>query len=137
MTPDLTRNLVQRWWDAIDRADFHEAASLLADDAVVDWPLSNERMASPEAWRQVNIAYPGQWRAAVISMVVEGAHAMTVTRVFDPSIDVLAISHFTVENGRITELVEYWPEAYAAPEWRAALITPLHADRLTELDTVS
>jgi len=30
-----------------------------------------------------------------------------------------AISFFTADGGRITRLVEYWPEPYAAPAKRA------------------
>lgn len=33
-----------------------------------------------------------------------------------------AISFFTVTNGKITRIVEYWPEPYPAPANRAHLI---------------
>jgi hypothetical protein len=33
-----------------------------------------------------------------------------------------AISFFTVANGRITRIVEFWPEPFAAPVNRAHLV---------------
>ena len=33
-----------------------------------------------------------------------------------------AVSFFTVSQGKITRLVEFWPEPYAAPENRAHLV---------------
>ncbi len=114
------------WWSAIDRKDFSYAASLLDADAVVDWPLSSERLPSPEAWRIVNETYPGNWNATVTDVVSNGDAVITTTTVADGGISVVAISRFTIRDGRITHLVEYWPETYAAPAWRAHLVQPLH-----------
>jgi len=36
-----------------------------------------------------------------------------------------AISFFTVEGGKITRLVEYWPEPYPAATNRAHLVEPM------------
>ncbi len=124
--PHLDPPAVARdWWSAIDRRDFTHAANLLDPDAVVDWPLSNERLPSPEAWRIVNETYPGNWSAEVIDLVSSGETVITTTNVSDGGITVIAISRFTIRDGRITSLVEYWPETYAAPAWRAHLVQPL------------
>ncbi len=114
--------VAREWWSAIDRQDFAHAASLLAPDAVVDWPLSNERLPSPDDWRIVNETYPGNWRAEVTDVVSSGETVITTTNVSDGGITVLAISRFTIHDGRITSLVEYWPETYAAPAWRAGFV---------------
>jgi len=36
-----------------------------------------------------------------------------------------AISFFSVANGKVTRLVEFWPEPYAAPADRAHLVEPM------------
>jgi hypothetical protein len=36
-----------------------------------------------------------------------------------------AISFFTVSEGKITHLVEYWPDNYPAPKNRAHLVEPM------------
>jgi predicted flavoprotein YhiN len=118
-------SIVRRWWDAIDQADFNLALDLMHPTAVVDWPLSNERMSGPEAWKAVNEHYPGRWSAQVQSIVCEGATAVSRTIVSDGGITVTAISWFTFESGKIATLTEYWPETYAAPGWRAQWVEPI------------
>ncbi len=120
-------DIARAWWQAIDRADFKAATELMSPEAVVDWPLSNERMASPEMWRKVNEHYPGRWAASVRSLIGDGDAVVTVTDINDGSIAVVAISFFRIENGRITNLVEYWPEPYAAPGDRSTWTVPIAA----------
>lgn len=125
MSQASPQDIAEEWWSAIDRADFTAAAALLAPGTSVDWPLSNERMAGADAWRAVNEHYPGRWRATIEAMVAEGDTVVTRTRVHDGGICVLAISWFTIVDGAITSLVEYWPETYAAPGWRARWVQPM------------
>ena len=117
--------IARAWWQAIDRADFAAAVRLMAPEVVVDWPLSNERMASPLMWQQVNEHYPGRWAATVRSVVVENDSVVSVANISDGSITVVAISFFTIQEGRITNLLEYWPEPYAPPAGRSQWTVPI------------
>lgn len=121
------RELARLWWDAVDRADFDAAIALMSPNAFVDWPLSNERMASPESWKAVNQNYPGRWHASIHSIIADDDTVVTATEITDGSIAVMVISYFTVKAGLITKLVEYWPETYAAPGWRAQWVVPIPA----------
>ena len=125
MTKPSPAEIARLWWSAIDRSDFHAAASLLAPETSVEWPLSNERMESAADWTLVNEHYPGKWSATIDSLVADGDIVVTTTTVTDGGISVLAISWFTVTNGLITRLVEYWPETYAAPGWRSQWTVPI------------
>lgn len=127
MSASSPRDVARTWWQAIDRTDFKAATDLMSPEAVVDWPLSNERMVSPGMWQQVNEHYPGRWAATVRSVVAEDDSVVTRTEVSDGSITVQAISFFTVEDGLITNLVEYWPEPYAPPEGRSQWTVPISA----------
>lgn len=127
MPPSPATDIALAFWRAIDLADFEAAAALMAPEAVVDWPLSNERMLGSESWKQVNDHYPGRWRASVESIVTDGNTVVTATHVSDGGIRVIAISFFTIENSRITRLVEYWPETYASPAWRSQWVVPIDA----------
>ncbi len=115
------------WWSAIDRGDFDAAAALLDPGAVVDWPLSNERMPTPDSWRLVNEHYPGRWHARVDEVVVQGHTVVTRSIVTNGGICDVAISFFSIAGDRITRLVEYWPETYAAPGWRTRWVVPLNS----------
>ncbi len=121
------RELARLWWDAVDRTDFDAAIALMAPDTIVDWPLSNERMASPESWKSVNQHYPGRWYASIQSIIADNETVVTATEITDGSIVVMVISYFTVIDGLITNLIEYWPETYAAPGWRSQWVVPIPA----------
>lgn len=129
MSSSISHDLARAWWAAVDRADFDAAIRLMAPDAVVEWPLSNERMASPDMWRLVNEHYPGRWAASIRSVIAENDSVVTVTDISDGAISVEAISLFTVQDGKITHLVEYWPEPYAAPEGRSEWTVPIRATK--------
>jgi len=125
VTESPSGDVARKWWNAIDRADFDAAISLMSPTAIVDWPLSNERMTTPDAWKTVNERYPGRWAARIRSLVDDGSTVVTVTDVTDGGITVKAISFFTISEGRIANLIEYWPETYAAPGWRSELVEPI------------
>ena len=124
MTPAET---VRTWWAAIDSAAYADAASLLAPGTPIDWPLTGERLPSPEAWRRVNDHYPSRapWRAIILDLLADDERVVTFTQVTDGHISDLAITHFMVRDGLIVQMVEFWPETYAAPTWRAGWSEPL------------
>lgn len=122
---DTPAAIVGKWWEAIDRRDFEAASRLCSARASVEWPLSNERMASIENWRLVNEHYPGRWNASITDLVAHGDAVVTVTRVFNDQTSVTALSFFTIHEGQIRKVVEYWPEPYAPPEWRSPWTEPI------------
>jgi nitrogen regulatory protein PII-like uncharacterized protein len=117
--------IARAWWSAVDQANFPKAISLMTPETVIDWPLSNERMVNPESWKRVNEHYPGRWYASIRSLVADGDKVVTLVDVTDRSISIVVISYFTIESAVITNLVEYWPETYAAPGWRSEWVTPI------------
>jgi hypothetical protein len=104
--------VVRAWWKSIDQRDFEAATRLCASTARVDWPLSNERMATIDDWRAVNEHYPGTWNATITALIADRDSVVTVTRVFDDDVSAIAISFFTIRDGLISKVVEYWPETY-------------------------
>lgn len=120
--------LARRWWELIDKAAFREAAALAAPGAVIDWVLSNERMRIEDQWVAANENYPGSWRAEINEIVSEPGKVVTVTAVSDGPESVTAISMFTIEDGRIAGIVEYWPEPYPAPDWRRQWVSQIDKD---------
>lgn len=94
-------SIVRRWWTLIDRRDFEGATRLCSSAAVIDWPLSNERMASIQHWKSINEHYPGQWNASITELIAQGDSVVTVARVFNDDASVTAISFFTIRAGLI------------------------------------
>ena len=75
----------------------------------------------------MNSEYPahGPWQFTVNRLVGSESEVVTDVSITDGVQRARAISFFTVIAGRITRLVEFWPEPYAAPANRAHLVEPI------------
>ena len=121
---ETTRRLVTEFWAAMQANDWAAAAALFADGYVLHWPQSGERIRGAANFVAVNSAYPaaGRWRFTVERLAAEGELAVTDVAVSDGVTTARAITFTTVRDGRIAGQVEYWPDPFAAPAWRAAWV---------------
>jgi ketosteroid isomerase-like protein len=120
-------NVVREFWRLMGTNDFHAVGAVLADDFILEWPQSNERIRGRERFASMNVEFPakGLWAFTVNRIVGDEVEAVTDVSVTDGSRRDRAISFFTVRDGKISRIVEYWPEAYAAPANRSHLVEPL------------
>ncbi|CAE6823873.1 hypothetical protein R69888_06237 [Paraburkholderia haematera] len=97
--------------------DFHAVEAVLAEDFVLEWPQSKERIRGATNFARLNTEYPAQgpWVFTVNRLVGGGNEAVSDVFVTDGALHARAISFFTVERGKITRMVEFWPEPYDAP----------------------
>ena len=111
----------------MSRNDFDKVGEVLSDDFVCEWPQSNELIRGRAAFSLVNAEYrvSGRWGFEVQRLVAEGPLAVTDTVVRDDAVTARVISFFTVADGVVTRLREYWPDDYAAPGNRAHLVERL------------
>lgn len=116
--PTPCEAVARDWWRRLSDLNFNGAGELLGPDVVVEWPLTGERFNGRETIVALNANYPGQWRCEVLRCIADGDSCVTETRVSDGRESHTAISFFTVRDGLIRELREYWPAPYEAPEWR-------------------
>lgn len=121
---ETTRRLVAQFWTAMQANDWAAAAALFADDYVLHWPQSGERILGSANFVAINRAYPaaGRWRFTVERLVVEGEQSFTDVVVSDGAVTARAITFATVRDGRIASQVEYWPDPFDAPAWRTAWV---------------
>lgn len=119
-----TRLVVERFWAAMQANDWVTAGELLHDEFVLEWPQSGERIRGRENFAAVNAQYPaaGHWQFDVQHFVVEGDTAVTDMLVTDSAVQGRAITISAVRDGRIVRQVEFWPDPFEAPAWRAALV---------------
>jgi ketosteroid isomerase-like protein len=123
-TPEM---VVLEFWRLMASNDFTSVAAVLAEDLVVEWPQSNERICGPKNFSQVNAEYPasGPWRFT-INRIVAGEHeVVTQVHITDGAQTAEAISFFTVAAGKIVRIVEYWPEPFEPATSRRHLTEPL------------
>lgn len=116
--------VVHVFWRLMATNDFYCLKQILAEDFVLEWPQSKERIRGAKNFAQINAEYPanGPWRFTVHRVFGNGAHAVSDVSVTDGVVSARAISFFETEAGKVKRLVEYWPEPYEAPGNRQHLV---------------
>ena len=124
MPMPLPATVVREFWRLMASNDFACVAAVLAPDFVLDWPQSNERIRGAVRFARMNAEYPahGPWQFNLNRLVSNDPEVVTDVTVTDGVQTARAISFFTVVAGKITRLVEFWPEPYPAPVNRKHLV---------------
>jgi ketosteroid isomerase-like protein len=119
-----TERLVRRFWELMATNEFSSVAEVLAPEFVLEWPQSGERLRGAERFAQMNTEYEshGPWRFTIHKIVASETEAVSDVAVTDGVQNARALSFFTIAGGKITRLVEFWPEPYPAPEKRKHLV---------------
>ena len=104
--------------------DFYSLKQLLAEDFLLNWPQSKERIRGAQNFAQMNAEYPanGPWRFTVHRVFGNEAQAVSDVSVTDGVVSARAISFFETEAGKVNRIVEYWPEPYEPPGNRQQLV---------------
>ena len=120
-------DVVREYWRLMATNDFASVAAVLAPEFVLEWPQSNERIRGAANFARMNAEYPshGPWRFEVHRIVASQEAAVSDVGITDGVQSARALSFFTVSQGKVTRLVEFWPEPYAAPANRAHLVEPI------------
>jgi len=122
--------VVREFWRLMATNDFDSVGAVLSDDFVLEWPQSKERIRGAERFAQMNREYPahGPWRFTINRIVGAGDEAVSDVTVTDGTQTARAISFFTIADGKIARIVEFWPEPYPAPPNRAHLVEIVQDD---------
>jgi ketosteroid isomerase-like protein len=120
----INRRLIEQFWAAMASNDFEAAGQLLHDEFVLEWPQSGERIRGRRNFARINAEYPaaGRWSFTVHRIVADDQGAVSDVSVTDGAIRGRAITFSEVRDGRIIRQTEFWPDPFAAPEWRAAWV---------------
>ena len=118
--------VVREFWRLMATNDFDSVASVLSSEFVLEWPQSNELIRGPLRFAQMNCEYPahGRWEFTIHRLFGNESEAVSDVSVTDGVQRARAISMFTISEGKIIKLVEFWPEPYEAPSWRSHLVEP-------------
>lgn len=119
------KKIVQELWDRMQARDWAGLGDLLADDLVVEWPVSGERIVGRENYVTINAEYPEGWAINVLRIVAEGEVVVSEVEVPHDTMGVHRVASFwTVRDGKIVDGREYWTNLGSdpSPEWRAAYV---------------
>jgi predicted SnoaL-like aldol condensation-catalyzing enzyme len=125
MSAETNRQLVVELWQRLGRFDFAGAGELLHDAYVCEWPQSQERIRGRANFVALNSNYPGRWAAEVQRVIAQGDQAASEVKLTWEEQSVVVVSFYNIRDGKIYHEIDYWPEPYAAPEWRAQWVEPL------------
>ena len=115
------KQVVERFWAAMQTNDFKAAGEFLHDDYLLEWPQSGERIRGRANFVAINESYPahGRWEFSVQHIIAEGDQVVSDVGVTDGVILGRAITFSTVQDGSIIRQIEFWPYPFEAPVWRA------------------
>jgi len=116
--------LVNRFWELMQSNDFYSVGAVLSDDFILDWPQSGERIRGRDNFARMNHEYPahGRWRFTVNRIIGNDSEAVSDVSLTDGVQKARAISFFTIKDGRIARMVEFWPDPFPAEENRKHLV---------------
>ena len=127
MTESSAAEVVREFWRLMGTNDFQSVAAVLDEQFVLEWPQTRERIRGAERFARMNQDYPahGPWRFTINRLVGGESEAVSDVTVTDGMRNDRAISFFTVAHGKVTRLVEFWPESSAPATNRAHLTEPM------------
>ncbi|UTZ24434.1 nuclear transport factor 2 family protein [Vibrio campbellii] len=115
------KDIVLNFWNVMASNDFYAAAECLSPDCEVIWPLTKEVIRGRKNFAELNSAYSAEGKCtfAIERIVGEGDQVVTDVIVSDGVRSDRVITFHSIRDGLICKQVEYWPEDYAAADWRA------------------
>jgi ketosteroid isomerase-like protein len=121
---DETENqaILDRLYDQVwigESHDFEVMDQVFADDAVVEYPQSGERMRGRANIRPVEENYPGLPEVTIRRKLVVGDLALVESDLDYQGKPYQEVSIFEFRDGKIVRLTQYFPEPFEAPESRA------------------
>jgi len=109
--------VIRELWSAIECRDWGAMCSLCDERCVFTLPQSGERY-NREGFVRLNREYPGDWHVNVETLIeCENWVVTEVTVSFHDRSD-RGVSLFRIDNGKVVEIREYWPEPFDVPAWR-------------------
>jgi ketosteroid isomerase-like protein len=115
------KQVVEEFWSAMQTNDFKAAGEFLHEDYVLEWPQSGERIHGRANFVAINEHYPahGRWEFTVHRIIAEGDQVVSDVGVTDGTLTGRAITFSRVRDGKIIQQVEFWPDPFEPPVWRA------------------
>ena len=120
--------MVRALWDRMQARDWTGVGELLADDVVVEWPVSAERIVGRENYVRINAEYPEGWSIRVLRVVAAGDTVVSEVEVPHEEMGVHRVAAFwAVRDGKIVDGRVYWTSLGAdpSPQWRSAWVQPM------------
>ncbi len=118
MNEEANRQTVQNLIDAINNHQLDLFHQQFAEDAVMEYPQSGERIVGGANRRALYAAMPALPTLQPRRLIATGD--MVVAELdYHSSQDYLAVFMFRLRDGKIIYQIAYWTEPFPAPAWRS------------------
>ena len=116
-----SKQIVERFWAAMQTNDFKAAGEFLHDDYVLEWPQSGERIRGRANFVAINENYPahGRWNFTIHRILAEESEVVSHVGVTDGVVNARVITFSTIRDGKIVQQTEFWPDPFEPASWRA------------------
>jgi hypothetical protein len=114
--------LVVAFADRLERRDWVAFTELLDPDVVYEIPQTRERIRGRDRYVTFNAEYPGDWHIEPQVTLGDDHNGSLLFRWTLDGESALAIAFFEVAGGRITKIIDFWPEPYEPPPGREHLV---------------
>lgn len=120
MSHDENRATLERMIAALFAGDVDGSMEPVADDAVVEWPQSGERIVGRQACSLVYKNYPGGSPAYEVRRITGSGDLFVVEAVGQYGADTSYMtSIIEFRNGKIVKQTDYFASPFEAPAWRS------------------
>jgi ketosteroid isomerase-like protein len=122
----VNRTAIDRFIAAMNARDLAALDQVFADDVVLEWPQSGERIRGGQNRREIYARFPSLPRVRPRAITGSGDH-WTLEASLDYGDGDLyqCVFLFEMRDGRIAKEVAYWAKPFPAPEWRAPWVERL------------
>lgn len=120
--------VVRELWTRAQARDWDGFGELVAEDAVIEWPVSSERIVGRANYVAVNREYPAGWEIRILRVIGSGDQAASEVEVLHETLGTFrAASFWTVTDGQIVRATDYWtnPGSEEGRDDRAAFVEPM------------
>lgn len=120
--PGIAKELAARYIAALEDRDWDDVTAVLSPDVVYEIPQTRERIRGRDKYLRFNQEFPGDWHLTPVTVLGDDTDGAVLFRWQLDNEDSLAIAFFTVADGLITTVTDFWPEPYDPPPGRADLV---------------
>jgi len=120
MSEGASRAVIDALVKAINASDLEALDKVFADDVVLEWPQSGERINGGSNRREIYRRFPSLPRVTPRRTTGNGnLWVLEASLDYGDGDPYQAVFIFQIRAGKIAKEVAYWSKPFPAPDWRA------------------